>query len=704
MLDQLNSVFFDEANELLDNLEDQLLTLENNPDDQETIAAVFRAMHTIKGSAAMFGFNVVSSFTHQVESVMDQARNGNLAVTPALIDLTLKARDLIRDMLTSGADIPGTIMTRADDLITQFKAFANTQDSDKSSGSAVQFSAAPAKAEEEDAHYRIKFRPSKNIMHNGTRPELLVKELSEMGTATVTPFYEELPPLSELDAEQCYFAWDIVLSTKKSRNDINDVFIFLDNESKVDVQKIEFTSDNQLRIGEILVDRGQVAQETIDSVISQHMKIGEILVDKKIITQNQIQSAMAEQKHLRNISLDHGTNPGQGMQASIRVNSVKLDKLVDLVGELVTFNAHLEQVSEESNNQSLRNLAEQCSRLVVHLRDASMGMRMVSIGTLFQKFRRTVRDLSEQLGKSIELVIEGAETELDKNVIEKLNDPLLHLVRNSVDHGIELPSERIAYGKNPLGKVTLSAIHAGASVLIKISDDGHGIDKEVIRKKGIEKGIITEDQKLTDEEIYDLIFHPGFSTAKQVTSISGRGVGLDVVKKDIESLNGTVAIETEFQKGTAFLLKIPLTLAIIDGMLVRIGEAKYVIPLNTIQECLLCPRGKKEDGMFPTVDLHGEEMKCISLRRYFKDKSPEPEAQEIVAVNDQNNCFGLIVDKILGDHQIVIKPLGNVYKNSLGISSSTILGDGSVALVIDVFRLSEILRKTQVKNGSKKHS
>jgi len=695
MLEQLNSVFYEEANELLDNLEEQLLTLESNPEDSETIAAVFRAMHTIKGSAAMFGFNVVSSFTHEVESTLDQVRNGIVPVTQELIDLTLLARDQIRDMLNAGADIPANVMSKADELIVSFKIYVQSHGGTVSE-SVTKTAVVKEPAEKEPAEtWRIKFRPSENVMLNGTRPELLVKELCEMGKATVVPFIEKLPVLSKMDPEHCYISWDIILTTSKTRNDISDVFIFLDNESTYEVEKIEVSEDAQPRIGEILVDRGQISQDQLDSIINERKQIGQILVDKKVVTSGQIQSALAEQKHLKDVAGETTVVPGQAQQQSIRVNSDKLDKLVDLVGELVTFNAHLEQTALLNNMPQIRNLSEQCGRLVVQLRDASMGMRMVPIGTLFSKFRRTIRDLAEQLGKNIEMVVEGADTELDKTVIEKLNDPLLHLVRNSVDHGIELPAERIANDKSTTGICKLSAVHAGSFVLITISDDGKGLDKDAIRKKGIEKGIISENDKLSDAEIYDLIFNPGFSTAKQVTSISGRGVGLDVVRKDLGSLNGTVSIETEKGKGTSFVLKIPLTLAIIDGMLVQIGSTKYIVPLNTIQECMILPKKTKLGGMFPTTDLHGKEIKCINLRKFFKIEDPQPDHYEVVTINDQSDCYGLIVDRILGDHQTVIKPLGNLYRNSLGISSSTILGDGSVALVVDVFKLSDIIRSTE---------
>lgn len=698
MLEQISSVFLDEASELLENLEEQLLTLESNPTDMETIGAVFRAMHTIKGSSAMFGFNAVSEFTHEVESAMDQVRNGIMPVTNELIDLMLKARDHIRDMLDAGSDITEEINQASQSLIKSFKGFvtrnggATPEDIINAANSAPPPESLNTQKDEGPAStYRIKFRPSRTVLQNGTRPELLVKELTEMGAATVVAFYDELPALSSIDSELCYFSWDIMLTTGKTENDINDVFIFLDTDSKISVEKVELNPDANYRIGDILVDRNEVSQKQIESVISEHKQLGQILVEKQMVSQQQIKSALAEQQHLK--SLNDGNASSVAAQTSIRVSSEKLDTLVDLIGELVTFNARLEQLAIEKNIPILKNLSEQCGRLAVSLRDTSMEIRMLPIGTLFTRFRRTVRDLAEQLGKEIDLVIEGAETELDKTVIEKLNDPLLHLIRNSVDHGVELPLERVAKGKNGKGTVTLSAKHQGGVVIITISDDGKGLDKKAIRTKGIEKGLISETDELTESEIFHLIFQPGFSTAKKVSNVSGRGVGLDVVKKDVLSLGGSVSIESAPDKETSFILKIPLTLAIIDGMLTQIGGTKYIIPLNAISECLFYsePAKKSPDPMFPATEVHGKDIPCIDLRKFFKIPEPHNPKMEVVAINTQDGIIGIIVDKILGNHQTVIKPLGKLYQNCLGIGNSTILGDGSVALILDVYKLADLV-------------
>lgn len=712
MLEQLSSVFFDEANELLDNLEDQLLTLNDNPSDSETIAAVFRAMHTIKGSSAMFGFNDISNFTHEAESAMDQVRNGIIPVTSELIDLMLKARDHIRNLLGAGTEVPEELKKDSENLILEFKVYVK-----KHGGSAAESPAETAKKlaaqkkakeQAENTSWRIKFRPSKKILQNGTRPELLVKELTELGTATVVPFFHELPPLSDMDAELCYFSWDVILTTTKTENDIKDVFIFLDSDSKFEVEKIDLQPGANNKIGEILVARKDVKQEDIDKILSEHKQLGEILVQNKVVSEEQVQSALAEQQHLNALNAKKDTqNAAAGATASqtVRISSQKLDELVDLVGELVTFNARLEQQAILSDSTTFKNLSEQCGRISVMLRDSSMGLRMVPISTLFSRFRRTVHDIANQLGKSVNLFMEGAETELDKTVVEKLNDPLLHLVRNSVDHGIELPAVRVAQKKDPMGTVTLSAKHVGAFILITIKDDGAGLDKNSIREKGIQHGLIKEDQKLEDAEIYNLIFQPGFSTSKQVTSISGRGVGLDVVKKDISTLGGTVSVETEYGKGSSFILKIPLTLAIIDGMLTTIGKTKYIVPLNTIAECLTVQVDKeKQNDLIISTELHGKELKCINLRKFFKvDDSDFPEKQEIIAVYDNERVIGLMVDKILGSNQTVIKPIGRLFNNCTGINSSTVLGDGSVALILDVLKLTELLKSIEKKQAGGKN-
>lgn len=717
MFDQVANVFFDEANELLDNLEGYLLTLESEPENQEVISAVFRAMHTIKGSSAMFGFDEISKFTHKMENAFDLVRNGIVPVSSQLINITLQARDHIRSLL--GAEITPELQNASQFIIEELnrcvepyqKSAAAAPDPQAPSpqeltaqiGLKASESSGP-EAEQPLQTWRISFIPSEHIMQNGTRPELLVRELCEMGTATVVTFQDKIPVLSKLNPDNCYLYWDIILTTSKSENDIRDVFIFVDDESQIKIEKINDTGLHK-KLGEILIARNLISEAELTRVIDEQKKVGDLLVSKNVVSQQAIDSALAEQKHFNKLNKDKEIAQTQAPQISqsalgnqtIRVNSQKLDQLVDLVGELVTFNARLSSMASEIKNSNLSTLTELGESLIFSLRDTSMDMRMLPIGTIFSRFRRLVHDLSSQLGKNIELVTEGAETELDKTVIEKLNDPLVHLIRNSCDHGIESPEKRAMLGKNATGTVKLSAKHAGAFVLITISDDGGGLNRETILNKAIEKGLIKATDQLTDQQINELIFQPGFSTAKEVSAVSGRGVGMDVVKRDIDSLGGSISVETAPGKGSSFILKIPLTLAIIEGMMVQIGENKYVIPVSGVEECIEYEPQDNTDFLCSHIVARDEYLPCINMRKYFELEGNAPAEQQVVVVNDQNSKIGIIVDHILGNHQTVIKPIGKLFKRIEGLSGSTILGDGSVALILDIFKLSDIIRKMDLK-------
>ena len=730
MLEQINEIFFEEASELLESLEGHLLSLEQNPDNPEIISAVFRVMHTIKGSSGMFGFDAISSFTHEVESTFDAVRNGSAPVTPQLISLTLKARDHIMDMLKGNVDKEESAA-----LILEFKDFMSAYPtSNKDQGSekketetntttSEQKELPDSKQDEapvlqtnvestqqiacaEQTTWRISFTPSPDILQNGTRPSLMIKELTDMGTATVLFFTRQIPPLSEIEPTTCYVSWDIILTTCKSREEIQDVFIFLDKSSVIKIDKIDIDIEGNNRIGQILIDRKHISQSALEEILSQRKPIGQLLVEKNLISNESLQSALAEQTHIKNVAKTKNTESLQTSQLnsssqnvtqqSIRVNSEKLDQLIDLVGELVTFNARLGEFSTRENNPALMTLSEQSERLILALRDSAMDMRMLPIGTIFTHFRRLVHDLASDMHKDIELITEGAETELDKTVIEKLNDPLIHMIRNSVDHGIESKEERLSKGKPAQGIVKLIAQHVGAFVLIIISDDGAGLDKEKIYKKAIDKNLIAPGTEISDSDIYRMIFLPGFSTSEKVTAVSGRGVGMDVVKKDITALGGTISIETQQGKGTDFILKIPLTLAIIEGMLVQIGNSIFVIPLTNIQECMeFSPADGDEDKICSHIDARGEFLPYINLRRWFEIDDPLPPSQQVVIVNDQDSKLGVVVDRVIGNHQTVIKPLGALYRNVEGLSGATILGDGSVALILDIFKLSNVVKNTE---------
>jgi len=702
MVDQFKEAFREEAFELLAELEEALLALEEEPEDPETISSVFRIMHTIKGSAAMFGFDDISLFTHEVENIMDLLRAGKLSVTKELIDMTLVSRDYIRIMLE---DPSRKLDSEVQTLLTSFREEVRKQSGDLAESYAQDETEEQPKEEvgrdiastpvysDELVTYRIIFCPENNIFLSGTNPLLLLAELRELGEISIIAVKEDIPSLGEINPEFSYTSWEIILSTTTPEEEIRDVFIFVESSAEVRINVVADSFDNKgKKIGEILVDRGVVKSEDIHEVVSSRKKVGEVLLENKLVTKPQLDSALEEQQQINRVMEKKKNASSTG---SVRVDSVKLDELVDLVGEMVTVQAHLSELASHKQDASIISISEQLERLTAELRDNSMSMRMLPIGTTFSKFKRLVRDLSSDLGKGISLVTVGGETELDKTVIEKLNDPLVHLIRNSIDHGIESPGERIAAGKAAGGTITLSARHSGATVLITVSDDGAGLDASKIRRKAIDKGLMLPDEELSDEELFKLIFAAGFSTSSTITKVSGRGVGMDVVRKEIETLGGMVSISSEEGKGTAIELKLPLTLAIIEGLLVQIVDEFYVFPLSVVEECVEHIQNDQENGKQNIASVRGEILPFIRLRDFFDIKGEQPEIEQLIVVNSHDHRVGFIVDEVIGDYQTVIKNLGSIYKDVEGLSGGTILGDGSIALILDVLKITQIVQKEE---------
>ncbi|GFO68981.1 chemotaxis protein CheA [Geomonas limicola] len=686
MIDVHRQAFKEEAYELLSELETSLLELEETPEDSDLIGRVFRAMHTIKGSGAMFGFDDIASFTHEVETVFDMVRNGKLSVTKPLINLTLAGRDQIKAMLDAsesggGADLSATVQ-----IIAGLRALA---------GAEAPAIAAPQEAAKQAVvstrvTYRIRIAPCRGIMACGTNPLNLLVELHELGVCNVIAQTAGVPELEELDPESCYVYWDVILTTDQGLNAIKDVFIFVEDDCDLKIEAIaehdEYSSDEGYKkLGEILLERGDITTEEMASVLSEQKRFGELAVQKGIVTENKVEAALVEQRHVQAVRQEKQTTDAGN---SIRVPAERLDLLVNLVGELVTVQARLSQTAAGRADLELSAIAEEVERLTAELRDSALNIRMLPIGSTFSKFKRLVRDLSSELGKEIEMATDGAETELDKTVIEKLNDPLVHLIRNSLDHGIELPDVRVAAGKPRHGTVHLAAVHSGDSVLITIKDDGAGIDKEAIRSKAIEKGIITPQAELSEKELFNLIFAPGFSTAKTVSSISGRGVGMDVVKRAIEALRGTIDITSVHGEGTRITVRIPLTLAIIESLLVLIGKDFFMLPLSLVDECVELTRQDvaRSNGRH-LANVREHLVPYIPLRERFLIHGETPDIEQIVITEVNGSRIGFVVDQVIGEHQTVIKSLGRAYKNVEGISGATILGDGSVALILDVPQL-----------------
>ncbi len=679
-------VFREEARELLADLERSLLELETTPEDSEHIGRAFRALHTIKGSGSMFGFDQVVAFAHELETLFDLVRNGQTPVTRDLIDVTLSSGDLLLRMLdseTGARQDPGPLMERIRALMP---AGAN------SPGPAAKGRKTPDPdgRGERPATYRIRFRPSPNILSTGTDPMLLIDDLRRLGDCRVIVQTEAVPDLKSLDPEACYLYWDVILTTSRGMNAIRDVFIFVEGDSELRIDTIDehgFGGEaDYKRLGEILIERGDLDPRDLEDVLARTKRLGEVLVESGLVGQGKIVSALVEQQYVRG-KRKKGAQ-GEAEAASIRVPSRKLDKLADLIGELVTLQARLSRFSLVNGNPELAAVSEGVEHLTEELRDTIMGVRLVPMEAVFGKLRRIVRDLSSELCKDVELETEGAETELDKSIIERLIDPLVHLIRNSMDHGMEPADLREALGKPRKGVIRLSAVHSGASVLIRIMDDGKGLDAAAIKAKAVERGLIPQGAEVPEKDLYQFIFNSGFSTAKEVTKVSGRGVGMDVVKKNIQSLRGTIGIESLKGQGMSVTIRLPLTLAIIDGLLVKIGGGNFVIPLGAVHECVELARSEaaRKNGR-RIANVRGEIVPYISLRDFFGTGGVAPEIEQIVITETEGGKVGFLVDQVIGENQTVIKALGGVFKNIDWISGATILGDGSIALIIAAGRI-----------------
>lgn len=592
----------EEVSELLEELESSLLELEKSPDDMKLVGCAFRALHTIKGSAGMIGFDDIASFAHQVETALDKVRSGEIRLSGEFVSLILQARDHIASLMqgaeNEGAADPGPgeiIVSRLTALLAEREETGAGEDEGEESRDSC-----PGRAANGDGAMNCE---------------------------------EELPP--------------------------------------------------HRKLGEILLARGDITPEKLQEVLAGKKLFGEVLVEENIVSRARVDSALAEQKVMNRRREQCLRKAGT---ENIRVSAEKLDRQVNLVGELVVIQSRLSQLALQIRESELQQAVQMLERLSAEMRENVLAVRMLPIGTTFNRFRRLARDLSVELGKEVELVTRGEETELDKSVIDKLGDPLVHLIRNSLDHGIESPEERRAAGKDAKGTITLSAAHAGANVVITVADDGKGLDSRRIREKAVSRGIITADADLGEERIIELIFAPGMSTAENVTSVSGRGVGMDVVKSTIEGkLKGAVAIASCRGEGTTVTITLPLTLAIIDGLLVQVGDASFVLPLAQVEKCVEISIADierfHERQVFP---FHDQLIPYVRLRDFFKVPGRRPDLEQMVVVRHNKNRFGLVLDSVVGSHQTVIKSLGWVYRNAQGLSGSTILGSGEVALIIDL--------------------
>jgi two-component system chemotaxis sensor kinase CheA len=641
-------IFRIEADELLEAMEQGLLDLLHDLGNMDLVNSVFRSLHTLKGSGAMFGFDKLAAFTHHCETAFDRVRKGEVPATDELISAVLATRDQMRALIeTPNGDhdiVSELLLARLHDALGDEPQEAAAVGAQVGASAVTPAASGPVT-------YEIHFSLPRDCMANGSDPVRLIEELRDLGQCDVRVDLANVPSLATLKPTEIHLAWHVTLTTSEPRSAIDDVFIFVIDDMKLDVTEI----------------RPEPAAIEAPAEIIAH-PAAPAPASKAAAPANDAKS----------------NKPGE----HVRVPAERLDELMDRVGELVIAQSRLSQLAHSSVDIQLRAVSEDIERLSGELRDTMMGLRMVPVNQLFGRFRRLIHDLARETGKKIELVTEGETTEVDKTIIERLADPLVHLVRNSVDHGLETPEQRLAAGKPEAGTIRLVARQAGGEVIITIIDDGRGIDRERVRAKAETSGLIQPDQILGDQELLQLIFQPGFSTAASITNLSGRGVGMDVVKKTIDALRGNIDIVSRPGEGSQIELRIPLTLAIIDGLLVRVGNEHHVIPLSAVEECLelTLEEDLRSNGR-NFISLRDRLVPYLRLREVFDTGTPPELHQKIVVVSTGSERVGLVVDQIIGDHQTVIKSMSKLHNDATAFSGATILGDGTVALILDVTQL-----------------
>jgi two-component system chemotaxis sensor kinase CheA len=680
-LDQALQTFIVEARELLEAMEESLLQLESEPGDADAIGAIFRAAHTIKGSAGLFGLDPIVSFTHIVEDVLDRLREGSVAADASLIAVLLKSGDhmleLIDVVASQGGQLQAPALAREAELRRTLQAYqAPSPTSDEAPEVIPDTLAQPGQSDSALWHISLRFGP--DVFRNGMDPLSFLRYLNTLGEiVAVQTLTDSMPPLETWDAESCYLGFEIDFHSSATHAAINEVFDFVREDCQIDITRTAAPDTVPApRAGTELVTQASDPAEQGTTMVA----VGELLGDQR--SEPRVPATVANEKQVANDKqADSKAKDGR----YVRVNADKLDELINLVGELVIASAGASLLARTCDNDPLQESTSTVSGLVEEILDGALRLRMIPIGDTFNRFRRVVRDVSQELGKDIELIISGAETELDKTVVEKIGDPLMHLLRNAMDHGIETAEARLAAGKPLKGHLHLNAYHDSGSIVLEIADDGAGLNRDRILEKAQERGLIAPGATLTDQEIYNLIFEAGFSTAQAVTNLSGRGVGMDVVKRNITLLRGTVDLDSKPGLGTVVRIRLPLTLAIINGFLVGIGQSTYVIPLDMVQECVELSEDERqisrEQGY---LDLRGEVLPLVYLRDHFQHDGPAARRQNVVVVRYAEHKAGLVVDDLLGEFQTVIKPLGKLFGALRGISGSTILGSGAVALILDI--------------------
>lgn len=676
-MENLHNIYLEEVEDLFGKIEESLLHLEKSPEDASLIAEVFRSMHTLKGSSSMYGSIKVADFVHNLETIYDKVRSSEIMLDQPIIDVTFKSLDHLKKIVHT-PDIPDPQDAKQHQQLTgEILQLLERHDAQPHASARPQIS---------KRTYFVSFNPSTEIFADGTNPLLLIDELSDLGKSRTFSYFNA-PALSKnYDSKLCYASWRSIVVLDDDENPIKDVFIFVEDTSEIIVEKV-FDGDLLSLEGftSLLPENDQAAKPLTIEKIKEFIAATppEVLEQEEEL--NDDTSEVVTEKVEES---SEGGKVAEEAITSIRVSADKLDELMNQVSELVTTQASLSLYADNNFDPSLNAIADNVEKLSRQLRDIAFEMTLIQISNLFRKFNRVTRDISAQLGKSVKFVTEGGETELDKKIIDSLSDPLMHLIRNSLDHGIESRSDRVKAGKPEKGTIKLSSYYSGAKVYIQIEDDGKGIDPEKIREKAIGNGLISKDLKLTEREIFDLIFVPGFSMAKSVTDISGRGVGMDVVKKNILDIRGDITVESKIGVGTKVILGLPLTLSVIDGLLVKVLSTSFIVPLTNIKKCFELQRDELSNDFNELLVLDDEKIPYLDLRKEFEIRDGEaPTKTSVIVLENEESKIAVCVDSIVGEYQAVLKPVGKYYRNQEFVSGATILGDGSIALVLDAYKI-----------------
>ena len=672
-MEQALQIFFDESHDLLDEMERILLASKDSLTSKDDLDALFRTIHTIKGSAGLFAMDSIVHFTHQVENLLDLLRTGTLTLEPALVIVLLHCHDHVQALLAE-ANAGPAVPPDDGEVLLQALAAWHTPAVPTSPPAVLPIAA----SNDGPARYFLSLHFSRDLLRNGMDPASFLRYLQTLGTIEgIRTLYCSLPAADAFDPESLYLRFALVFAGPVSLTTLQDAFEFAQADSQIVICPLAQAGEQLARL------TSQLAADEIKAVTQAWQELGVCL---PTITD---QAAAPLEPAIR--------VPATTESKFIKVEAFKLDKLIDLIGELVIAGAAASLVAQRSGQPQMAEATQSMAALVEQIRAGTLSMRMVQIGEIFQRFSRVIHDVSQSLGKSIALHIAGAETELDKSMVDKLGDPLMHIVRNAIDHGIEPAETRLACGKPVTGNLWLNAWHESGSIVIEVADDGGGLDTRRILAKAIERGLLPADAQPDEAEIFQLIFEPGFSTASRVSNLSGRGVGMDVVRNSIEQLRGAIDIDSQWQQGTTFRIRLPLTLAIIDGFLVQTGDAIFVLPLETVIECIELPAGQHATG-HAQLDLRGDMLPLLHLGNFFSLPARPTVRQNVVVVRFGDHKAGLVIDALLGEFQTVIKPLGSLFRHLKAVSGSTILGSGEVALILDVNALIRVatLKESQL--------